>query len=274
MQWIEIQYCLSAEEADLAGEALVAAGFTDFAAASRDDDRVDVTCYAASTAPVTALAVLAALGMRPTAQTTLDEAVLYAHLHPQAPIRLAPGVMIQPGSEAPPPGDLVLHLPVGPAWGDGRHPTTQLCARRLMTWSLSGLRVLDLGCGSGLLGVLASRRGAAQVDFTDNDEHALRVARACCEANGVPPRCRLGSLLDALPADAVYDAIVANLWADLVLEVCADPRLASCLPRGRFLGSGVHVRRKDDVNQALQRCGFTLSWTAEEAWWWAFEAER
>lgn len=274
MDWIEVRYELAAEDADLACEALVADGFTAFALATGRGENQDLTLYGAETPPQAALERLAALGLRPVAQATLDEQILYAHLHPRAPILLAPGVHVQPGDEAPPPGGLVLRLPPGPAWGDGRHPTTRLLARRLLDLDVAGARVLDLGCGSGLLGILAAKRGAAEVVLTDNDDHALRVTCACCAANGVIAEIRSGDLLAAVPEGFVADLLIANLWADLVLACCGDPRLGDVLPRGCWLGSGVHVRRRDEVQAALTALGFRVVWSEEEAWWWAFEARR
>lgn len=274
MDWIEVRYELTAEDADLACEALVAAGFTAFALATGRGENQDLTLYGAEMLPQSALACLAALGLRPVAQATLDEQVLYAQLHPQAPVLLAPGVHVQPGDEAPPAGGLVLRLPPGPAWGDGRHPTTRLLARRLVDLDVLGARVLDLGCGSGLLGILAAKRGAAEVVLTDNDDHALRVTRACCAANGVVAGIHSGDLLAAVPEGFVADLLIANLWADLVLACCDDSRLTGILPRGRWLGSGVHVRRRDEVEAVLTALGFRLVWFEEEAWWWAFEAHR
>lgn len=275
MQWREVRWILEPAVADEASERLMAVGETSFVVAARGDGLVDLTAYGADTDPVTALAVLAELGALPAGRTDLDEATLYAALNPDAPVELTPGVWVLPREDATAPaGAIGLRLPPGPAWGDGRHPTTRMAASRLTPTCCTGRRVLDLGCGSGLLGVLAAKHGARSVDLADLDAHGLRVAAACCAANAVEARIFTGDLLDALPADASYDLVVANLWADLVLALLADPRLARVLPHGRLILAGVNVQRRDEVAAALEVCGFTCAWQAEEAWWWSAEVHR
>lgn len=275
MQWREVRWIVDPALADEASERLMALGETGFVVAARSDGLVDVTAYGAGVDPTTALTVLAELGAQPVGQTDLDEATLYAALNPDAPVELTAGVWVLPRTDAEvPAAALALHLPPGPAWGDGRHPTTRMAASRLTPTLCDDKRVLDLGCGSGLLGVLAAKRGAASVDLADLDEHGLRVAAACCAANGVTARIFAGDLLDALPVDAEYDVVVANLWADLVLALLADDRLARVLPRGRLILAGVNIQRREDVVAALASCGFIIAWEAEEAWWWSAEVWR
>lgn len=275
MQWREVRWILEPAVADEASERLMAVGETSFVVAARSDGLVDLTAYGADVDPVTALAVLAELGAHPVGQADLDEATLYAALNPDAPVELTPGVWVLPRSDAvAPPGTLGLWLPPGPAWGDGRHPTTRMAASRLTPALCADRRVLDLGCGSGLLGVLAAKRGARSVDLADLDAHGLRVAAACCRANAVEARIFAGDLLDAVPVDASYDLVVANLWADLVLALLADGRLTPVLPHGRLILAGVNVQRRDEVLSALESCGFACTWQAEEAWWWSAEVVR
>ncbi len=275
MQWREVRWIVDPALADEASERLIALGETSFVVAARSDGLVDVTAYGADVEPTTALSVLADLGAHPVGQADLDEATLYAALNPDAPVELTTGVWVLPRTDAEvPAGALALHLPPGPAWGDGRHPTTRMAASRLTSTLCADQRVLDLGCGSGLLGVLAAKRGARSVDLADLDEHGLRVATACCAANDVRARIFSGDLLEALPEDAAYDLVVANLWADLVLGLLADDRLARVLPRGRLILAGVNTQRRDEVVAALTGCGFAIAWEAEEAWWWSAEVWR
>lgn len=273
MDWIECRFDVDGATADEASEQLVALGFTDFVQSTRLDGRVDVVAYGADQVPTLAVQVFADLGVAVTDQITHDENELYARYHPDSPVELTDGVwVITKPDQVDRGADVVLMLPPGPAWGDGRHPTTRMCAQRVMRRDFSSQHVLDLGCGTGLLGILAHKRGATHVDYTDLDPHTLRVTAACCAANKVPASIHAGDLLLAVPDGATYDVMIANLWADLVLELLADPRLHEVLPTGPLIASGVHARRKDEVAAALTVAGFRVIWDAEDAWWWAFEA--
>jgi ribosomal protein L11 methylase PrmA len=276
MRWIEHRYLLRDDAVlDAALEALAAIDCTAFAASTRPEGGHDLVVYGENAPPLAAREALAGLGILAESERDLDEQVLYRALHPEAAIEIADGVWVAPRLDAATPdGALRLVLPIGPAWGDGHHPTTRLCASRLSEVRVRGQRVLDLGCGSGLLGVLAAKRGAASVDLADLDPHSLRVAGACLTANSVSGRIFQGDLLAALPAAAVYDVVVANLWADLVLALLADARFDAVLPHGRLVLSGVNVQRRDEVRAALAATRFTLHWQAEEAWWWAAEVSR
>jgi ribosomal protein L11 methyltransferase len=191
-------------------------------------------------------------------------------------VELAHGVWIDPtGRSRLPRGAIRLRVPPAPAFGDGRHPTTRLSARLLLGEDVAGARVLDLGCGTGALGLLARARGARRVDFTDYDAHAVRTCRAVCRANGYPgARVRRGDLLDAVPAGTVYDLVVGNLYADLVLRLCADPRLPRIAAGGRLVLSGIAARREREVRAALKRAGFRVTQRLEEAWWIGLRVRR
>jgi ribosomal protein L11 methyltransferase len=275
MQWIECRWILDPARVDEATERLIANDFTAFACSSRSDGAIELAAYSAEVPPTAAIHCLAELGLHPVAEGVLDEAELYRQHHPEAPVALTPSVWVLPTPEAvAPPGALGLRLPPGPAWGDGRHPTTRLCAQRVAARRFDDQHVLDLGCGTGLLGVLAAKRGARVVDFADLDPHSLRITTMCCTANDVAPRIYEGDLLAAVPTTAVYDVIIANLWADLVLALAADPHLSNALPNGVLIISGVNMGRRDEVLAALTNLGFTLDWDAEDAWWWGAELHR
>jgi ribosomal protein L11 methylase PrmA len=203
-----------------------------------------------------------------------DEAVLLAAHAPDGPVELAPGVTVDPQGRIATRGRIVLRIPPAPAFGDGRHPSTRLAARQLVTMPLTGRRVLDLGCGTGVLGLLAWRRGATRVDFADIDPGSVRTTRAACRANGLPrPRVWAADLLDGVRGTG-YDLLIGNLYADLCLRLLTDPRLSDVLPTGGVVLSGIAHRRRAAVERALVAAGFRVQAAEQEAWWWMLAAAR
>lgn len=127
------------------------------------------------------------------------------------PVAIGP-VIIAPSWLAQPAGEFVVRLDPGMAFGTGIHPTTQLCVRELIMLVRPGVRVVDLGCGSGILSIVAARLGAAQVEGVDRDETAVRVARDNAAANGCQEQVKI-ALADALTYPVVPETrvVVANI---------------------------------------------------------------
>ena len=106
---------------------------------------------------------------------------------------------------------VVVRLDPGLAFGTGTHPTTALCLEWLDGLDLEGRRVLDFGCGSGILSIAALLLGAATVTALDIDPQAISASRSNAERNGLGPR--LKTALELTGADAGYDVVVANVLA-------------------------------------------------------------
>ena len=263
-------------------DALDAAGFTAYALVSRADGGHDLTLYGpADGLPDAVRQALRGLGIAVRGGALASTAdLLRGHL-PEAAIELAPGWWVDPRGRlgADHPGK-ILRVPPGTAFGDGHHPSTRMAARRLLelakrdgnAWS--GRRVLDLGCGSGVLGLVAALSGSGPVDLTDLDPEAVAAADALLTAHGVHDhRAAVADLLTGLPGQR-YDLLIANLYADLVVEILADPRLADLLPSGRLVLSGIAAAKRAMVEAALDQAGFTCLSSDEEAWWCCLVAER
>ena len=275
MLWREWTWLLDSAAARACGARLSAAGHHAHATASCGAE-AEFSVYAAG-GRLGAAARRALLPLGPAAcRRDHDEAALMRACQPGAAVELAPAVWIDPtGRSRLPRGAIRLHVPPAPAFGDGRHPTTRLSARLLLDEDVGGKRVLDLGCGTGALGLLARARGARRVDFTDYDAHAVRTCRAVCRANGYPgARVRRGDLLDAVPPGTTYDLLLGNLYADLVLRLAADPRLPRLAAGGRLVLSGIAAQREREVRGALKRAGFRIGRRLEEAWWIGLLAVR
>jgi ribosomal protein L11 methyltransferase len=179
-----------------------------------------------------------------------------------APIRIDDGFWIVPSwCETPQRDALALRLDPGLAFGTGSHPTTRLCLMWLRAHVTHGGRVLDYGCGSGILAIAAALLGAARVDGTDIDPQALDASRANAITNGVdasfaPP--------DRLPAEP-YDLVVANILAN-PLTLLAPALAQRTRPGGRIALSGILAGQTNDV-AAAYRPWFTLApWRAADGW--------
>jgi ribosomal protein L11 methyltransferase len=141
------------------------------------------------------------------------------------PIEIGERLWVGPSWHEPPGGRVAVRLDPGLAFGTGAHPTTRLMLLFLERQIKGGERVLDYGCGSGILAIAAAKLGAARVDGVDVDPQALATARANARANGIE---LLASLPEALPA-AAYDIVVSNILAQplILLAPLLAARIAS-----------------------------------------------
>lgn len=267
MRWREWRWRLGRGAALAAASRLSAAGHHAHAVAAAADGNAEFSVYAAGAGmPARLRPIVAALGT-PTV-TDHDEAALMRACQGASPIELAPGVWIDPRDRLPPPrGELRLAIPPSPAFGDGSHPSTRLAARLILDLDLAGRRVLDLGCGTGVLGLLARARGARRVAFADLDPHAVRACRAACRRNGHPGALvRRGDLLDGMPPRWRGEVLIGNLYADLVLRLLADRRLLMAAGEHLVL-SGIAARKERGVRRALVAGGWRVRRRIAEAWW-------
>jgi ribosomal protein L11 methyltransferase len=193
------------------------------------------------------------------------------------------------------PGDVVLVLDPGVAFGTGLHPTTRLCLVGLEAWKtapadtvgatasigdrMAGARVLDVGSGSGILSLAAARLGAASVLAVDTDALAVQATAANARRNRLSRRIvvRQGSLPTGEPP---FDLVLANLVASILVSLAAglhaELRPGGGVPGagGRLLASGIIADREAEVRRALAATGLHLLRRWEEGDWVALEAER
>ena len=192
------------------------------------------------------------------------------------PLRAGKHLVIKPSWEAfsPQPGDHVIELDPGMAFGSGYHDTTALCLGLLEEYMQPGDRVIDVGTGSGILAIGAAMLGAGDILAIDIDPDAVRVARQNIETNGVGDRIRVqeGNLLDQAEG-AQCDICVANIIADVIIGF-ASPLKAHIHPGGYFICSGIIRQREEEVLHALEDAGYEILSAPVTPEWAAFCARR
>jgi ribosomal protein L11 methyltransferase len=162
----------------------------------------------------------------------------------------------------------------GVAFGTGKHESTMLCIRGLEKYMKEGDRVLDIGCGSGILSIVASKMGASEVLGTDINDEAIESCQANFELNGIEfdeKRFFVGdlgsdeSVLDRLGRES-YDVICANLLADII-ETMIDEMYALLKVGGYVITSGIIDFRADELAKKLGECGFTVLEKVNQGEW-------
>ncbi len=166
----------------------------------------------------------------------------------------------------------VLTLEPGRAFGTGLHATTMLVARALERHApqLKGARVLDVGCGTGILGLVALVHGAQAVRAIDNDPDVVDVVRENAEANGVANRVQVDTT-DVGDLDGEYPVVVANIEARVLIEM-ASALVARVAPGGLLVLSGVLDEQRDAVERAFS--SMVVEAVAQQDEWVAIELRK
>jgi len=172
-------------------------------------------------------------------------------------------------------GEITVLMDPGMAFGTGTHETTRLCASLLEKYVKSGDRMLDVGCGSGILAICASKLGAAECFACDIDPVSIRVAKENTELNGTPNvTCRVSDLLSAVPkAGGGYDVCCANIVADIIIRLAPD--VGEYLSDdGVLIVSGIITERRDETVSALNEAGFEVIDDETENGWYCAALKR
>ncbi|MDP8904484.1 MAG: 50S ribosomal protein L11 methyltransferase [Chloroflexota bacterium] len=172
------------------------------------------------------------------------------------------------------PGEVVIALDPGMAFGTGLHPTTRLCLAALERLAddgqLARARVLDVGSGSGILAVAAGLLGASEVWTVDTDPLAVHATLANARRNGLAGvvQARQGSVRAAVGG---FDVVLANLIASLLVELAVDLR-AALRPAGWLVASGIFAEHQEEVRSAFGRAGLRVTDQTIETDWVALTA--
>jgi ribosomal protein L11 methyltransferase len=188
------------------------------------------------------------------------------------PIEIGERIVIVPAWEKydAPEGKLVVRMDPGMAFGTGSHETTRLVIGLLEKYVRGGERVLDVGCGSGILAICASKLGAKECRAYDIDPVAVKVARENVKDSGLTNvECDVSDLLRGVDrTGGTYDVICANIVADIIIRMTPDIGVHMG-DNSVILASGIITERANDVIECFQQHGLRIIEKAEENGWCA-----
>jgi ribosomal protein L11 methyltransferase len=268
--WLSITLELDAPQADLLSEALMEAGAESVALEPVVDlarPRMRLTALAAAgtdpAALVSAAAQAAALAAPAfSVARVADEDWIQRSQAQFDPVRVSNALWIVPSWHAPPdPSALVVRLDPGLAFGTGSHASTRLVLKYLEQNVRAGSRVLDYGCGSGILAIVAAKLGAGEIAAVDIDPQALEATHSNARQNRVTLQV---SAPDSLPP-GTYDLIAANILAGPLIAL--EPLLASrTRPGGHIALSGILESQAAEVLASYARDFDAAVSATDEGW--------
>ena len=214
-----------------------------------------------------ALGHLQAFGLGPIGELAVrsvdDEDWLEAWKATVTPIHIGRFLVRPTWSDAQEAGAITIALDPGMAFGTGLHPTTQQCLEAVSYLDLEGLRVLDVGTGSSILAIAATKRGAREVVGVDTDPLAVRAAKENAETNGVAIDARAGSAADV---DGAFDVVLANLVGPVLVQVAPHLR-ARLRTSGSLVAAGITTQAERDVLSAFVAEGLGIVDRDERSDW-------
>lgn len=193
------------------------------------------------------------------------------------PIRIGEKIVIVPAWEKydAKEDDIIVRMDPGMAFGTGTHETTRLVIGLLEKYVKPDVSVLDVGCGSGILAICASKLGAGYCKAYDIDPVAVKVARENIKDSGLDNvSCDVSDLLKQVDTEcAPYGVICANIVADIIIRMTPDVgRLMD--ENSVILASGIIVERSEDVINCFDQNGFSIAERVEENGWCALVVKK
>lgn len=191
------------------------------------------------------------------------------------PISIDEGLTIVPSWEdyEPKEGEEIIILDPGMAFGSGNHATSFLCSRYLREYMKQGDTVIDIGCGSGILSLVAVKSGAEKVIAVDLDPQCMIATEENAQKNNMLDSIdtREGDLFSVVTESA--DVVVSNIFAEVIIGMLHDVK-SHVKPVGIYIASGILKEKLQDVKDALEREGFELLDDKTDGDWSAVAARR
>ncbi len=178
-------------------------------------------------------------------------------------------------------GKKILHIDPGTAFGTGMHETTQLCIRQIRKYLTPETTLLDVGCGSGILSIIALMYGAKKAVGTDLDPCAVEAVRQNMETNGIRKEdftMMIGNIITEKEVqDKVgylcYDIVVANILADVLVEL-TPVITAQMKPGAVYITSGIIREKEETVVKAVRQAGLTIVEVTKQGEWVSVTARK
>ncbi|MBD1371144.1 50S ribosomal protein L11 methyltransferase [Hazenella sp. IB182357] len=192
------------------------------------------------------------------------------------PVQISNRLTIKPTWEAYTPShsdEMVIELDPGMAFGTGTHPTTRLCLSSMEKYLKPNMKVIDVGCGSGILSIAAAKLGAQSVLSLDLDPVAVEKAKENVLQNQVHSiiTVKTGDLLKEVSECA--DLVVSNILAEIIIQFVHElPRVLR--PGGFFIASGIIKGKEKEVSERIQTMGLTILETIHQDDWVAIVAKK
>ena len=194
------------------------------------------------------------------------------------PIKIGDRIVIVPAWEkyTAEEGEIIVRMDPGMAFGTGTHETTRLVIKLLEKYVKSGMRVADVGCGSGILAICAAKLGADECKAYDIDPVAVKVANENIKDSGLTEKvsCEVSDLLKQVDkSGGAYDIICANIVADIIIRMVPD--VGTLMDNNSvILASGIIVERSEDVISGFEAHGFKIVERVDENGWCALAVQK
>ena len=193
-------------------------------------------------------------------------------------------ILIVPSWEQPreeQPYTMLLHMDPGTAFGTGMHETTQLCIRQLKKYVKPGMSLLDVGTGSGILGLVGCKLGIDHVLGTDLDPCAVSAVRENMQANHVPEgqfELIIGNIITDSQVQKQagreqYDLVTANILADVLVPL-STVAVRYLKPGGLYITSGSLDQKEEEVRQAVEQAGMKVIEITRQGEWVSLTAKK